>query len=92
VVLRGDEAWISVAVSVVTATLASRFMRGVWVPVTTIVCSWSGSCRRVKFWVACPGPETVTLVLSGRKPRRRACNVCVPDGTRVRVYSPLARV
>ena len=39
VVLLGAAAVISVAVSVVTATLASRFTRGLWVPVTTRVCS-----------------------------------------------------
>ena len=37
--LLGADAVISVGVSVVTATLASRFTRGLWVPVTTRVCS-----------------------------------------------------
>jgi hypothetical protein len=66
VVLRGAAASISVAVSVVTATLASRFIRGDWVPVTTIVWSWSGSRVRVKFWVAVLPADTVTFAASGR--------------------------
>jgi hypothetical protein len=47
-VLRGAADWISVAVRVVTATLASKFTRGDCVPVTTIVCSWRGSRCRAK--------------------------------------------
>ena len=75
VVLRGDASSTSVAVKVVTATLASRFTRGVEVPVTTIVSSWSGSCRMVKLALACELADTVTLVDSGLKPSSRARKV-----------------
>ena len=61
------------AVSVVTATLASRFIRGVWVPVTTRVWSCSGSLLKgeVLGWPADPA-ATVTLAESGRNPSIRA--------------------
>ena len=90
--LRGAACSTSCAVSVVTATLASRFCRGDWVPVTTIVCSCSGSRRSEKSWVARSPAATVTLAESGRKPSMRAVTAAVPAGTRGRVYPPSARV
>ena len=55
-----------------TATLASRFMRGVWVPVTTMV--WSCSGFRGEGEVLGSGltrAVTVTVAESGRNPSMR---------------------
>ena len=58
-------------VSVVTATLASRFILGVCVPVTTKVWSCSGSRWRLKSWLARWSAATVMLAESGRNPSIR---------------------
>lgn len=85
VVLRGAASSTSCELSVVTATLAARFCRGVVVPVTTISVSWSGSRSRVKSWEARSPAATVTVALSGRKPSIRTWSTRVPAGTRSRV-------
>ena len=91
-VLRGAARWISCAVSVVTATLASRFIRGVWVPVTTMVCSCSGSRVSVKSAVARPPSTTLTVSVWLRKPIMRTRTTCDPAGTSSIRYSPVPPV
>ena len=75
-----------------TATLASRLVRGVWVAVTTMVCSWSGS--RVSEMSAVARPPSTTLTVSAwlRKPIMRTRTTCDPAGTSSIRYSPVPPV